>query len=176
MLFKLFTVFLLLSLSFCSYQYESVNTRVIEITPRIKECMRCSGLFNQKFLNSVDYLEVPLLRNLATETYLTRNQIKIVVSCAQSVGSPTPPSPGGSEFDDEMFKCVKSKAIKNQISYISFEELYANCKKNATKCWKWKSETKKLLNDCESGEEDKISIACFVKECKEECEKCRLMF
>lgn len=75
-----------------------------------------------------------------------------------------------------MFKCVKIKAIKNEISYKSFEELYTNCKKNAAKCALWKVETKRLLSDCESGEEDKISIACFVKECKEECEKCRLMF
>ena len=74
---------LIISCSLCSIPSLKTVIRksnVIMITKNIRECMRCTRQFSDKFLKNVDYIQIPTKKQLS-HSPLSRTQISIIVGC-----------------------------------------------------------------------------------------------
>ena len=171
---------LIISSSLCSTQTQRTvvrKSKVIMITKNIRECMRCTRQFSDKFLQSVDYIQIPTKKQLSYLP-LSRKQISIIVGC-KSQGTQVSSVIEPTEYDSLMIKCIKKKSEQQQVSSQKLQDLYLNCLKKSEKCPKWRGTIKLLSNKCdedeEENEEEKI-LGCIINECNNEIPNAKAIF
>ena len=176
-LFELFIGLFILSRSLCSIPALKTVIRksnVIMITKNIRECMRCTRQFSDKFLKSVDYIQIPTKKQLS-HSPLSRTQISIIVGCkplSHPFGIPAPSNPDANETDSLMIDCIKKKSYK-KVSSIYLQDLYLNCVKQSEKCAEWRGRIKLLSNECY--EEENILVF-IINECNNEIPNAKAIF
>ena len=177
-LFKLFIGLFILSCSLCSIpslKTEVKKSKVIMITKKIKECMRCTRQFSDKFIKNVDYIQIPT-RKQFSHSPLSRTQISIIAGCRplyHPFGIPALSNPDANETDSLMIECIKKKSEQQQVSSQKLQDLYLNCLKKSEKCPKWRGTIKLLSNKCD--EEENI-LGCIINECKNEIPDAKEIF
>lgn len=170
--FELFIGLFILSRSLCSIpSLKTVvrKSKAIMITKNIRECMKNTSKFSDKFIRNVDYIQIPTKKQLS-HSPLSRTQISIIAGCKSSnsgFGIPIQPSANANKNDLEMIQCIKQKSYK-KVSSKYLQDLHKKCVKNSKKCVQWRGEVKYLSNMCDEEEEDKDSLGCIINECKKE--------
>ena len=149
------------------------NTQIqyIEKTPFIDSCLLKSGVFTTKFLNSIDYIDIPKRPEVLQMKGFTIKQALVFYFCA---GIRTSMYIEHTDIDTNVYNCISSNYELHEISASSFTLKYLSCKDDNT-CEEWRQSVKLEYKDCLDledecqFEEDKKIVSNCLNECGEAC-------
>ena len=155
-------------------QAKDSNTQIqyIEKTPSIDSCLLKSGLFTTKFLNSMDYIDIPKRPELLQMKGFTIKQALVFYYCA---GVKVSTYIGHTDIDDNVYNCISSNYELHEISPAPFTLKFLLCNNDENTCEEWRQSVKLKYKDCLDledeceFEEDKKIVSNCINHCGDAC-------